>query len=79
MKTQVRAGFAENSNVSPTLAMAALGLTGAVRVFAYLTPYFPSNRLPGQTPFYVAATVLYYGGCLAYLAWSKQVKALREA
>jgi len=64
---------------SPTLAMAALGLTGAVRVFAYLTPYFPSNRLPGQTPFYVAATVLYYGGCLAYLAWSKQVKALREA
>jgi hypothetical protein len=63
---------------SPTLAMVALGLTGAIRLFAYLTPYFPSNRLPGQTPFYVAVTVVYYGGCLAYLAWSKQAKALRE-
>jgi hypothetical protein len=64
---------------SLTLAVAALGLTGATRLFAYLTPWFPSNRLPGQTLLYVLLTLAFYGGNLAYLAWSKQARALRAA
>lgn len=60
----------------PTLAKVALGLTGAVHVFAYVTPYFPSNRMPGDTPLYVAATLVYYGGWLVYLFRSRQVAAL---
>lgn len=56
-----------------TLARVALVAAAAVQLFAYLTPYFPSNRLPGETPLYVAVTVAYYGGWLAYLARSKRV------
>ena len=72
-----RALYDRNSS-GPRLATVALALTGATRLFAYLTPYFPSNRLPGQTSLYVAAVILYYGGSLAYLAWSKQVNAIRS-
>ena len=72
-----RALYDRNSS-GPRLATVALALTGATRLFAYLTPYFPSNRLPGQTSLYVAAVILYYGGSLAYLAWSKQVRAIRS-
>ena len=68
----------DRNSSGPRLATVALALTGATRLFAYLTPYFPSNRLPGQTPLYVTAVILYYGGGLAYLAWSKQVKAIRR-
>ena len=72
-----RALYNRNSSGSQ-LAAVALALTGATRLVAYLTPYFPSNRLPGQTPLYVAAVIVYYGGGLTYLAWSKQVKAVRS-
>ncbi len=60
----------------PALARVALGLSGAVHVFAYVTPYFPSNRMPGDTPIYVTATLVYYGGWLLYLLRSKQVAAV---
>jgi len=60
----------------PILAKAALGLSGAIHVFAYVTPYFPSNRMPGDTPLYVAATLAYYGGWLLYLSRSRQVAAI---
>ena len=73
-----RSLYDRNPN-GPRLAIAALALTGATRLFAYLTPYFPSNRPPGQTPLYVALVVMFYGGGLAYLAWSKQVRAIRNA
>ena len=56
-----------------TLAKAALILSGATDLFVYLTPYFPSNRLPGDTPLYVAATLSYHGAWLIYLARSKRV------
>jgi len=59
----------------PSLAKVALGLSGAVQVFAYVTPYFPSNRLPGQTPIYVGATLAYYGVWIVYLMRSKRVAA----
>ncbi len=60
----------------PALARVALLLSGATHVFAYVTPYFPSNRMPGDTPLYVAATFAYYGGWLVYLSRSRQVAAL---
>ncbi len=72
-------GLANRHPGSPTLAIAALAVTGATRVFAYVTPYFPSNRLPGQTPFYVALTLAFYGGSIVYLLLSPQAKTIRRS
>jgi len=58
-----------------TLARAALIASAATDVFVYTTPYFPNNRLPGDTIYYVAASLAYHGAWLAYLARSKRVRA----
>ena len=58
-----------------TLASAALLASAATDVFVYVTPYFPNNRPPGDTPLYVAATLAYHGGWLLYLRRSKRVQA----
>jgi hypothetical protein len=57
-----------------TLAKAALLLSAATDVFVYVTPYFPNNRLPGDTPLYVAATIAYHGAWIAYLFASTRVR-----
>ena len=57
------------------LARAALLASAATDVFVYTTPYFPSNRFPGDTIFYVAASLAYHGAWLAYLARSRRVRA----
>ncbi len=57
-----------------TLAKAALVASAATDVFVYVTPYFPNNRPPGDTPLYVAATLVYHGAWLLYLSRSKRVK-----
>ena len=62
--------------IAPSLTKAALGLAACVQVFAYVTPYFPSNRLPGETPLYVSWTVIYYGGWLLYVYRSRRFAAL---
>ena len=59
-----------------TLAKAALTGSAAVQIFAAVTPYFPSNRPPDQTPFVVAAILVYYGGWTTYLLMSRRVAAL---
>lgn len=59
-----------------SLAKAALVSSAAVQVFAYLTPHFPSNRLPGQTSLYVVITLAYYGGWLLYLLRSRATSSL---
>jgi hypothetical protein len=59
-----------------TLARAALLASAATDVFVYTTPYFPNNRVPGDTPLYVAATLAYHGAWLLYLARSKRVRAI---
>jgi hypothetical protein len=46
----------------------ALGLSLAMDLLRYSTSIFPNNRAPGDTPFYVAATVAYHGAWLTYLA-----------
>ena len=57
-----------------TLAKAALFASAATDVFVYVTPYFPNNRVPGDTPLYVAATVAYHGAWLLYLTRSRRVR-----
>jgi hypothetical protein len=56
------------------LAKLSLVASAAVDVFVYTTPYFPSNRLPGDTPFYVVGSVAYYGIWLMYLLRSRRVR-----
>ncbi len=58
-----------------TLAKAALLLSAATDVFVYTTPYFPNNRLPGDTVYYVAASLVYHAAWLTYLARSRRVQA----
>jgi len=57
-----------------TLGKVSLIASAATDVFVYATPYFPSNRMPGETPFYIAAALVYYIIWLAYLFRSKRVK-----
>ena len=57
-----------------TLAKAALLASAATDLFGYTTPYFPNNRLPGDTVYYVAATLAYHGAWLLYLSRSPRVR-----
>ena len=56
------------------LAKAALVISGASDVFVYTTPYFPSNRAPGDTTLVVIASLAYHALWLAYLQWSRRVR-----
>ena len=58
-----------------TLARAALLASAATDLFVYTTPYFPNNRPPGDTTYYVIASLAYHGAWLAYLARSRRVRA----
>jgi hypothetical protein len=57
-----------------TLARGALLASAATDVFVYTTPYFPNNRLPGDTIYYVAASLTYHGAWLTYLSRSARVR-----
>jgi len=57
-----------------TLAKAALVLSAAADLLVYTTPYFPSNRLPGTTPIYIAASISYSAGWITYLTRSRRVR-----
>ena len=57
-----------------TLAKVSLGVSAAADVFVYTTPYFPNNRMPGQTPFYVAASLAYAAIWITYLSQSARVR-----
>jgi hypothetical protein len=57
-----------------TLAKWSLVLSAAMDQFAYATPFLPNNRLPGTTPLYAAASLLYYVVWLEYLLRSKRVR-----
>ena len=56
-----------------SLARGALIASAATDMIVYLTPYYPSNRAPGETPIYVAASLVYHGAWLLYLARSQRV------
>ena len=72
----VGAGIALLSRHAPAVWMArtALCLSAGMDLVIYLTPYFPSNRMPGDAPLYVAASLTYHGAWLAYLFRSKRVR-----
>ena len=53
----------------------SLAASAATDLIIYLTPYFPSDRFPGETPVYVLASLTYHGLWLGYLFRSKRVKA----
>jgi hypothetical protein len=57
-----------------TLAKIALASAAATDLFVYSTPYFPNNRIPGDTIYYAAASLTYHGGWLMYLLRSKRVR-----
>src|SRR4051794_38636626 len=58
-----------------TIAKAALVASAATDLFVYTTPYFPNNRMPGDTIYYVAASLAYHAAWIAYLARSARVHA----
>ncbi|HEY7287758.1 MAG TPA: DUF2569 family protein [Vicinamibacterales bacterium] len=72
----VAAGLAltNRAPAAVTLAKVALLLSAACDVFILTTSFYPNNRPPGDTPFYVAATILYHGVWFSYLVASKRVK-----
>jgi hypothetical protein len=57
-----------------TLAKVALVSSAAIDLFVYTTPYFPSNRVPGDTIYYIEASLAYHAAWLAYLFRSRRVK-----
>lgn len=67
-----------HSGAAVAMTRTALTVSAAVDLFVYTTPYVPRNRVPGDTPWYVAASLLYYAVWMLYLARSQQVKALAE-
>jgi hypothetical protein len=72
----VAAGLAltNRAPAAATLAKVALVLSAACDVFILTTPFYPNNRPPGDTPFYVAASLLYHGAWLIYLSRSARVR-----
>jgi hypothetical protein len=58
-----------------TVARTSLAYSAIVDVIVYATPYSPSNRPPGDATIILAASLLYYGVCLAYLSRSKRVQS----
>jgi hypothetical protein len=72
----VAAGMAL-TNLSPSalsLTRVALVLSAASDIFILTTPYYPNNRPPGDTPYYLAATIAYHGAWLLYLRRSARVR-----
>ena len=58
------------------LAKVALITSAVTDLVVYTTSWFPSNRVPGTTPLYVAASLAYHAAWLTYLFRSKRVRAL---
>ncbi len=56
------------------LALAALIAALALDVFVLTTSYFPNNRAPGDTPLYIAATVIYHGGWMGALLAAREIE-----
>jgi hypothetical protein len=61
-----------------TIARVALFISAASDVFILTTSFYPNNRPPGDTPLYVAASLLFHGAWIAYLYRSRRVRATYE-
>jgi hypothetical protein len=56
------------------MAKASMVASAVIDVFVYTTAYFRNNRLPGETPLFVVASLVYYTIWVAYLFRSKRVR-----
>ena len=72
----VAAGLALLFRRESAIALVKFSLTATalMELFVILTRYFPSNRVPGDEPFYIAWTIAYYAVWMTYLARSKRVR-----
>lgn len=72
----IAAGLALLARRAGAVALATIALvaSAATDLFVYSTPYYPSNRLPGDTLWYVAASLAYHGLWLGYLYRSDRVR-----
>ena len=72
----IAAGLALLGHRAGAVAMAKLSLvvSAATDVFVYTTPFFPSNRLPGDAPRHVIVSLVYYTIWLLYLSRSQRVR-----
>jgi hypothetical protein len=57
-----------------TIAKASLVASAATDVFVYTTPYFPNNRMPGDTTIVIAVSLAYHAIWLTYLFRSRRVR-----
>jgi uncharacterized membrane protein len=71
----IAAGLALLARRPGAVAIARLSLVASAvtDLIVYLTPYFPSNRAPGETPLYVLASLTYCAVWMIYLIRSKRV------
>ena len=60
------------------LARASVIISAALDLFIYLTPYVPNNRMPGDTPIYIAVSLTFWMLWLAYLMRSRRVRHTYE-
>jgi hypothetical protein len=56
------------------LAKASLIVSAAVDVVAYVTPWSPNNRPPGDATIILVSSLVYYGAWFTYLTRSKRVR-----
>jgi hypothetical protein len=56
------------------LARIVLIVSAGTDMFVYATPYFPNSRGPGETPIFIAVSLLYYAVWIAYLSRSRRVR-----
>jgi hypothetical protein len=59
-----------------TFAAFALVLSAGADLFVYTTPYFPSNRLPGDTPWYIAWSLATHSVWLGYVFRSRRLRRM---
>lgn len=74
----IAAGLAILGRRSGAVLLATIALCASLTadLVIDLTPWFPSNRLPGTTWIYVAASLAYHLAWLTYLFRSKHVRSL---
>src|SRR5262245_16890369 len=65
----VAAGLALTNRQPAAVRLTAVALvtSAACDVFIYTTSFAPNNRPPGDTPYYVAGTILLHAAALLYL------------
>lgn len=56
------------------MAASALVVAAGADVLTLVTSIWPNNRAPGDTPLYIAGTMVFHGAWLAYLWRSQRVR-----